>query len=231
MNVRELKSINVLNYNEFTVVVTTKTDSYALPPASDGNPSLLPLTFDEISYINSNSEVFKTGILRFPKEYEEVIYTELKILDWKEILSNDEIKDIILNPTVEGLSKILKIQNIANFERVKGIFVKLKNENKYDISMRVEDLIRERDAELRAGIRNSKIIIRKSDTMKMVSTDEVNSLKEQNKLLQEQLNQMQKMIEQMMKTQVVSQELTQENENETKTERKKVGRPSNKNNN
>ena len=49
MTINENKLINVLNYNDNIVVVSTKTDGYAMQPASNGNPSILPLTFDEIS--------------------------------------------------------------------------------------------------------------------------------------------------------------------------------------
>ena len=228
MIVREMKTINVLNYNENMVVVSTKTDGYAMQPAN-GNPSILPLTFDEIAYINSNSEIFKTGLLRFPEELQKEIYEELKISDWENILTNEDIREIILNPSIGGLTKIISIKNIANFERVKGIFTSLKNEKIHDISMRIEDIMKERDSELRKGIRNSEIIIKAKDTQKMIALDEVNDLKDQNKSLQEQMLQMQKMMEQMMSMQSAS-VVTNESvsEEKPKTEVKKAGRPSKK---
>lgn len=230
MSVRDLKAINVLNYNENTFVISTKNDGYALPPASNGNPSILPLTFDEISYINSNSEVFKSGLLRFPEEIEEEIYNELKISGWESILSNKDIENIILNPSIEGLTKIISIQNVANFDRVKGIFTRLKNEKIHDISIRVEGLIKERDSELRKGIRKSNIIVKKSDTEKLIAMDEVNSLKEQNKALQEQMDQMQKMLEQMMTKRATTAEVVDGSKTQEKksTTPKKAGRPAKK---
>lgn len=229
MKVRELKSINILNYNDNIVVVSTKNDGYAMQPASNGNPSILPLTFDEISYINSNSEIFKTGLLRFPEDLQEDIYEELKISGWKNILTNEDIKDIILNPSIDGLTKIISIKNIANFERVKGVFTSLKNENAHDISMRVEDILKARDAELRKGIRNSAIIIQAKDAQKMIAVDEVNQLKDQNKLLQEQMLNMQKMMEQMMAMQNSSASSESKEEIEKPdVETKKAGRPSTK---
>lgn len=227
MKVREMKAINILNFNENTVVISTKNDGYSLSPASNGVPSILPLTFDEISYINSNSEVFKTGILRFPEDIEEEVYNELKITNWKEILTNEDIENCILNPSIEGLTKIINIKTVANFERVKGAFTRLKNEKTHDISMRVEDIIKNRDTELRRGIRNSGIIIKVADTEKLIPMDEVNSLKEQNKALEEQMLKMQKMMEQMMAVQ--SENISNKNENKTvEQEPKKAGRPPSK---
>jgi len=229
MSIKELKSINVLNYNDNTVVISTKTDGYAIASASDGNASILPLSFDEIAYINSNSEAFKAGLLRFQEDIQEEIYDELKIVNWKDILTNVDIENIILNPSIDGLSRIIEIKNVANFERVKGAFTKLKNTKNYDISMRVEDILKERDSELRRGIRNSEIIIRKADTEKMVAMDEVNSLKEQNNVLQDQMLQMQKMMEQMMTMQSAKTDTVKENVEETKPDTpKKAGRPSTK---
>ena len=232
MSVREMKTINVLNYNDGTIVVSTKNDGYSLPPASNGVPSTLPLSFDEIFYINSNSEIFKTGLLRFPEELEEEIYSELKISDWKNILTNEDIENYILNPTIDGLNKILAVKNIANFERIKGVFTVLKNQKTHDISMRVEDLIKARDLELRKGIRNTEIKIQAKDTEKVIPMDEVNSLKEQNQALQEQMLQMQEMMKHMMSMQNNSNGESTESEKakeELKEEpKKKPGRPASK---
>lgn len=201
MSVRELKAINVLNYNDNVVIVSTRDAGYSISHANNGSPSILPLTFDEIAFINSNSEVFRTGILRFQEDLEEEIYEELKITNWKDILTNKDIEEIILNPTIKGLKSIIKIQNTANFDRVKGIFTGLKNENVHDISMRVEKIIKARDAELRRGVRNTEIQIQAKDTKREVAYDEVNELKEQNSALQEQMLEMQNMIKEMMETQ------------------------------
>lgn len=201
MSVRELKAINVLNYNDNVVIVSTRDAGYSISHANNDSPSILPLTFDEIAFINSNSEVFRTGILRFQEDLEEEIYEELKITNWKDILTNKDIEEIILNPTIKGLKSIIKIQNTANFDRVKGIFTGLKNENVHDISMRVEKIIKARDAELRRGVRNTEIQIQAKDTKREVAYDEVNELKEQNSALQEQMLEMQNMIKEMMEAQ------------------------------
>ena len=64
--------------------------------------------------------------------------------------------------------------SIRNGEFLGELVSQDKNTKSYDISMRVEDILKERDSELRRGIRNSEIIVRKADTEKMVAMDEVN---------------------------------------------------------
>lgn len=190
MSIRDRKSINVLNYNDNTIIISTKTDGYAIPPCSNDVPSTLPLTFDEIAFVNSHSDVFKTGLLRFEDGLEKEVYDELKIVNWKSILTNGEIENILLNPSVDGLSKIVAITNVADFDRVRCAFTRLKNAKTYDVSMRVESIVNERDSELRRGVRNTGILIKASDTEKMIQVEDVNELKAQLKAMQEMMNQM-----------------------------------------
>ena len=203
MAIKDMKTINVLNYNQNIVIVSTKHDSYTIEPAINSeNPTSLPLSLDEILYINGNSAAFKTGILRFPKEIEKEMYEDyLRIPNWEDLLTIQDIEKIILHPTIEGLTKIINIKDTGMFDRVRGVFVRLKNTNDDDISLRVEKIIQARLDELRRGVRNTEIIIKAKDTVAPIATEEVDELKEQNKLLQEQMANMQKMMEQMMSMQ------------------------------
>lgn len=199
MSVKDLELINVLNYNENVVAVTTKNESYLMQPAEDDMPSILPLTPSEIEFINGNSSAFKVGTLRFEEDIEEEVYTKLlKMVNWKDILKNDEIKDILIHPTLEGLQKILDIKTSTEFERVRGIFVKLKNQKNNFISLQVEDLISARYRELVNHQTKTNIVLQPKDVSNNVVNEEVNVLKEQNKSLQDQMAQMQKMMEQML---------------------------------
>lgn len=229
MAIKDMKTINVLNYNQNIVIVSTKHDSYTIEPAINSeNPTSLPLSLDEILYINGNSAAFKTGILRFPKEIEKEMYEDyLRIPNWEDLLTIQDIEKIILHPTIEGLTKIINIKDTGMFDRVRGVFVRLKNTNDDDISLRVEKIIQARLDELRRGIRNTEIIIKAKDTVAPIATEEVDELKEQNKLLQEQMANMQKMMEQMMSMQANTTP-SAENENTDKSEEKvakKPGRP------
>lgn len=228
MSIKDMKTINLLNYNENVVVVSTKHDSYAIEPAINSEtPTILPLTLDEILYINGNSYAFKTGLLRFPADIEQEMYEDyLRIPNWKDLLTVKDMENIILHPTVDGLTKLVAIKDSGIFDRVRGVFTRLKNTTDNDISLRVEGIIKARADELRKGIRNTAIIIKAKDAVSSVSTDEVDTLKEQNAALQEQMAQMKKMMEQMLSAQNKS--ASQDNAGEVKettAATKKPGRP------
>ena len=229
MAIKDMKTINVLNYNQNIVIVSTKHDSYTIEPATNSeNPTSLPLSLDEILYINGNSAAFKTGILRFPKEIEKEMYEDyLRIPNWEDLLTIQDIEKIILHPTIEGLTKIINIKDTGMFDRVRGVFVRLKNTNDDDISLRVEKIIQARLDELRRGVRNTEIIIKAKDTVAQIATEEVDELKEQNKLLQEQMANMQKMMEQMMSMQTNTTPSTEKGNTDKEEEKvtKKPGRP------
>lgn len=201
MSIRDKQVINVLNYNDSIVVVSTRDNGYAVNPRDidGGAPSILPLSFSEIEYINSNSNAFKSGYLRFPKEIEEEMYTELRIVGWEDILTNEEIEQILLHPTIEGLQKILSIKSSTVFERVRGIFTVLKNSGDGNISIRVDRIISERYKELVNKKTKTDISLVPKDvaSIQSVSTEEVDSLKKQ-------LQEMQAMMTKLLANQSAS---------------------------
>lgn len=89
--------------------------------------------------------------------------------------------------------------------------------------LRVEKIIEARGNELRNGIRNTQIVIKARDAVSSVSTDEVDGLKKQNEVLQNQLNEMQAMMAEFL----ASQKKVNENavESEKSVVKKKPGRP------
>lgn len=223
--IKDMKTINVLNYNSSTVVISTKHDSYAIEPAIDSdNPTILPLTLDEILYANANSMAFKSGILRFPEDIEKEMYEDyLRIPNWESLLTIKQIENIILHPTMEGLTKLVSVKDSGIFDRIRGVFIRLKNTTNDDISLRVEKIIEARGNELRNGIRNTQIVIKARDAVSSVSTDEVDGLKKQNEVLQNQLNEMQAIMAEFL----ASQKKVNENavESEKSVVKKKPGRP------
>ena len=222
--IKDMKTINVLNYNSSTVVISTKHDSYAIEPAIDSdNPTILPLTLDEILYANANSMAFKSGILRFPEDIEKEMYEDyLRIPNWESLLTIKQIENIILHPTMKGLTKLVSVKDSGIFDRIRGVFIRLKNTTNDDISLRVEKIIEARGNELRNGIRNTQIVIKARDAVFSVSTDEVDGLKKQNEVLQNQLNEMQAMMAEFL----ASQNKVNENavESEKSVVKKKPGR-------
>lgn len=230
MSIKDMKTINLLNYNENIVVVSTKHDSYAIEPAiNNETPTILPLTLDEILYVNGNSAAFKSGILRFPEEIEQEMYEDyLRIPSWKDLLTPKDMEEIILHPTMDGLTKLINVKDIGTFDRIRGVFTRLKNTTNNDISLRVESIIKARSDELRKGIRNTQIIVKAKDAVSTVSSNEVNVLKEQNASLQEQMSQMQKMLEEMMalkQKDTSNTDSAKDEDTENTTVTKKPGRP------
>ena len=164
MQITDQTIINVFNYSDNPVSLPThiKPDGYWFEPANNDIPSMLPISFAEIRVANSQSDVFREGRLRFEKEHQEDIYKALSINNWEDILSDKEIKDIILNPTKEKLERIVNIISITAFDKVRGILVSLQNTGQYDISQRVIDTINYRYQELYRGKRRTEIKVYKT---------------------------------------------------------------------
>ena len=221
MSIKENVSIPVLNYNESNVCIPTNISTHILPPAVDGVPSVDYLSFAEINYVNGISDCFRTGMVRFDDNDKEEVYSALNIANWENILTNDEIRDILLNPTIDGLQRIIDVTNRSIFDRIRTIFVSLKENTDNDISNRVIKIMETREQEFKRGVYNTQIVLKPKDIPeKSVSNDEINAIKEQNAMLMEQLAEMQKMIASLKNDKA---------ETSNKKKKKKVGRPSTKN--
>ena len=221
MSIKENVSIPVLNYNESNVCIPTNISTHILPPAVDGVPSVDYLSFAEINYVNGISDCFRTGMVRFDDNDKEEVYSALNIANWENILTNEEIRDILLNPTIDGLQRIIDVTNRSIFDRIRTIFVSLKENTDNDISNRVIKIMETREQEFKRGVYKTQIVIKPKDIPeKSVSNDEINAIKEQNAMLMEQLAEMQKMIASLKndKSETSNTETT-----------KKAGRPSTKN--
>ena len=171
------------------------------------------MTLDEIKYVN-NSKVFKNGILEFPSDLEDEIYEVLRI-DKNKVLKFNEIRDILLNPTKDGLTKILSITSLSDFDRVRGQFQKLKYDG-YRLTLDVADLIDKRTKELFNNKIKSDVMIEKID-MESKNQKRVDEL-------ERQLEEMKAMLAQALatKTEAISENV----EDESKTVVKKSpGRP------
>lgn len=212
----------MLNYNENCVYITVAPKrSIKVEPAHEGEPSTLPLTLDEIRYVN-NTSAFKSGTLEFPSDLEDELYEELRI-DKSKVLKLRDIKDILLNPSKDGLVKILSITSLADFDRVRGQFQKLKHDG-YKLTLDVADLVDKRTKELFSGKTKSNFLI-----------EEVN-LENQNQKrvdeLERQLAEMKEMLAQalQMKPNVSNEENKRESVAETpntekETVKRSPGRP------
>lgn len=180
MALNRQKTYMILNYNSSPLSLLTKDRSYLLEGGTREQPAVLPLTLDEINTVNSNGCAFKYGLAWFEKEFEKEIYEDLRLINWQDILRDEQIEDIILNPTKEGLEKLISIDNEIYFNRIYGIYIGLKSVFA-EISPRVELVIEQRRDELSQHKRKTEIIISKPTTQphtESFNNSEVEDLKE-----------------------------------------------------
>lgn len=181
MNYRGKKDIRVYNECPFQVNLVGQRREYIFPPCMDGEPTMNFVDFDEIEYAHSRWNSFKIGLLTFNEEDREGMYEALGIKNWKDTVWFDkDIEDIILNPTLEKMQRVIDIKEMITLERVRGMMVKFVNE-KRDISQNVINVINARFKELNSGNTSSKIVIRQSDVERSsaASSEEVNDLRRQ----------------------------------------------------
>lgn len=194
MAISKTQNYMVLNYSASPVCVSTKYDSFRIDGSEDGSPGSLPLSFDEIAVINNKSVVFKTGILRFEPEVQEDLYNALSIMNWKDILTQEQIEDTLLNPTLENMQKLLDIENEAYFERVRGAMVALKNSGA-DVSTKTEKIIERRREEFIKRQRKTSIRL----TPKNVEEQKVTHTQEEFDSMKNELAELKAMMAQMLK--------------------------------
>lgn len=221
MALKDSAFVKVYNYNPFILSVG---DKMLEPCYNYDEPTYDSISVDQLQYINSNSNAVRNGLVRFDKNEEDDIYAELGV-DKSRIIKNEEIDDIILNPTQEKLQKLLDIIDPSVFDRVVTIHQGLISSGAYDISNRVTMVIEEREKEFRRNILTTQIKLIKVEPKKVDA--EVEEVKKQNEDLQAQLNQMQEMMAQLLAAQNGAATPTAESEKEkdtTTTPKRKPGR-------
>lgn len=208
----------MLNYNENCVCINIAPGkTLKIEPASFGEPTMVPLTLDEIRYAN-NGRVFKSGLLEFPEDIENELYDELRI-EKSSVLKLNEIREILISPTKEGLIKLLSITSMFEFDRVRGQFQKLKYEG-HKLTLDIADLIEKRMKELFNNQIKSSIQIEDNDAVSRADNKRVAEL-------ERQLEEMKKLISKSFSADPVksdSDESTKESVATTST-KKSPGRP------
>ena len=200
----DLQNITVLNYNENEVFVDSSKEHYKFNASRDGvTPTMQNIPISELQYICSNTDVIVTGWLTFDENEKDEIYTALRLPNWREILTNEDLSNILTNPTMEGLQRIIDISNLTYFDRVRIVMFRLLNDG-VDISSKVKNVVDRRYEELQKRQRISSIILNPRIGEKKVSNEQVQELSEQNAKLQEQLDEMKKMMAQFMSAQNIS---------------------------
>jgi hypothetical protein len=179
------------------------------------------MSMADIIYINSISAVFRNGILRFDPEVETEVYDQLKIRNADQLLTNAEIDEILLNPTLEGLQRIINITDSGAYERVRGRCTMLQNAGS-DISTRVKKVVDRRYEELRAKrVKTDIVLTPKTTATATTQPDEkVAALEEQLAAQSAQINQLLAMMSQFASAEKVEVTEAVADETEQKTQKK-----------
>lgn len=190
----ETKTYPMYNHATSKIIIALRDGSVVVEGGTRDNPTAYPFTLSELQQIANISTAIQSGYLRPAKEDAEFVYETLRIRDWKDILTEEDIENIILHPTVEGLSKLINIKDSFYFERVYGVFIGLKNVN-VPIAANVDRLLRGRYKELQKGKINTEFVVREKDLpiqeayTSNYNVDEMEALKDaianQNKIIEE----------------------------------------------
>lgn len=224
------KTYLVLNKNSSPVVVDTRYDGYVIPAGSEEEPSSLPFSVDEISQINSKAPVFKVGLLWFEPEFQKELYEEVcHIRNWEDILTDDQIEDAIIHPTIDKLNKILAIQNEMYFERCYGIYMGLRNAN-FAIQGNVISVMNMRYKEIRHKKLETGIKLTKSMISEPQNNDELKDVKSQLAQVQEERDKALKKSEENSKEiaelkAMIKKLMSSKNDSQSIDEKPKRGRP------
>lgn len=199
MSIKENLAIKLYNYNPFVLSVTTNIRTYQLDPCYDMEiPTFATVTYAELDYFNSVSSALRNGMIVIDESVRDEVYEALHIIDTDKILFNEDIEEILIHPTREGLEKIISNTDESVFNRANGIYVGLINSGEHDISNRVTNIITMRRDEIRRGMLKTQIqLVAKDDNIKATNED-IESVKAQNDALQTQLNQMQEMMAKLL---------------------------------
>ena len=183
------RQYDVLNYCPSAVSITTRDFCELVPGGNSQNPARLPLKLDDIIFINTKSRVFQDGILFFDPEEQAAIYEELRIRGWENILTDQDIEQMILHPSLEALEQIIGITDVMLFERIYGVYVGLKNAGS-SITLNVQTVMDRRHSEITNKRFKTEIRLRPD----RASGSEVDSLKQQMAAQAEELGKLKAML-------------------------------------
>lgn len=175
--INSTKTFNVLNKIQSPFSCETKIGSFVLWGGTSEHPYRLPLTIEEIRAINNVTNAFRIGRIWFDEADAKAIYADLRIADWEDILTDEQIEDIITRLDLEGFKKILAIRDEGYFERIRGVYIGMKNAG-ISISSKADNIIKARHEEFRKKQRTTKIIISEQDiSQNAVKPKEVDALR------------------------------------------------------
>ena len=184
---KDRECINIYNHNSSRVVISTKNADEQLLLAAkneEGVPGIAQITWSQLEWINGTSNVFKSGLVRFGDE-DDALYSILRI-NKDNILFNEDIEGIILNPTMEGMQRIVSTTDLQTMTRIKGVLIQLLNANA-PILKKTIDIINHRYKEVSRKQLKSEITLTPKSEFKAADQSEVDILRLEMQQLQEKL--------------------------------------------
>jgi hypothetical protein len=181
------KTYNVLNQTRGRVIVSTQADVYRLPPMTGMDAPGVPLSLDEILYINSRTQHFKNGTLTFEEDCKAALYEECRIRQWEDILTAERIREILRTGSSPEVQALISDQNELVFERIKSEFTQMKMDGEL-FPGQIEACIHMRNAELASGMRKTKINVQFHRNVPVGVTEDEAALRAQILELQRQLD-------------------------------------------
>ena len=155
------KVVKVYNRNTFAVFAKGINREYKFEAAQGGRAASIPVSWDDIEYINDNSELFREGYLCFSDTESAELHKELGNFNIENTAYTPErIRDIILNPTYEKLKAIVEITSMGMIERFRGDLIYLRESGDQPVSSNVQRIIEERYREIYNGKYRSSIVLK-----------------------------------------------------------------------
>ena len=152
------KVVKVFNRNTFAVFAKGINRGYKFEAAQGGRAASVPLAWEDIEYINDNTELFREGYLSFSDAESEELHKELGNFNIeKTAYTPERIRDVILNPTYEKMKAIIEITSMGMIERFRGDLTYLRESGDQPVSSNVQRIIEERYREIYNGKYRSAI--------------------------------------------------------------------------
>lgn len=108
------------------------------------------VALDDIEIENSKSDLFKVGRLRFHPDEEDEVYKKLGIEDKENILSDKQLRELLLNDSIENVKRISSIKSSTLLTRMKHMLFAIERTGKVPPPTIVA-VVSERSSELRNG--------------------------------------------------------------------------------
>lgn len=196
---RDRNNIQVLNYNPNFVSASGVLYGYRFEGAKDGVPSMVPMPFSDIEFAHSkNPYLFATGLLTFREDERDEIYNALNIANWKDTIWTEEnIENALLYPTKAKMERICAVKDILTIERIRGRMMHLCNAGIRRPIENVINVVNGRWKEIQHGQRVSTLAI----FLPEERDEEKNTLKMQNARLEQEMEEMKKMLAALMAAQ------------------------------